>query len=95
MKVKTVLVAAVAGGVGYVLGARAGRERFEEIKARANDLAHSQQAQDAAAKVAAEVKKNTGSLPDPVANVVNTAADAVAEAPKPDTTSDATPSAPA
>ena len=85
MKAKTVLVAAVAGSVGYVLGTRAGREKFEELKARANDLAHSQQAQDAAARLAAEVKKNTGSLPDPIANVVNTAADAVAEAPKPDT----------
>jgi hypothetical protein len=95
MKVKTVLVAAIAGSVGYVLGARAGRERFEEIKARANDLAHSQQAQDAAAKVAAEVKKTTGSLPDPIANVVNTAADAVAEAPKPDTTPGTTAPAPA
>jgi hypothetical protein len=91
MKVKTVLVAAIAGSVGYVLGTRAGRERFEEIKARANDLAHSQQAQDAAAKVAAEVKKSTGSLPDPIANVVNNAADAVAEAPKPDTTPGTTP----
>jgi hypothetical protein len=86
MKVKTVLVAAVAGGVGYVLGARAGQGRYEQIKAKANDLAHSQQAQDAAARVAAEVKKSTGSLPDPVADVVNSAADAVAEAPKPDTT---------
>jgi hypothetical protein len=86
MKAKTVLVAAVAGSVGYVLGTRAGREKFEELKARANDLAHSQQAQDAAARLAAEVKKNTGSLPDPIANVVNTAADAVAEAPKPDAT---------
>lgn len=86
MKAKTVLVAAVAGGVGYVLGARAGREKFEELKARANDLAHSQQAQDAAARVAAEVKKNTGSLPDPIADVVNTVADVVADAPKPDTT---------
>jgi hypothetical protein len=84
MKLKTVLVAAVAGSVGYVLGTRAGREKFEELKARANDLAHSQQAQDAAARVAAEVKKNTSSLPDPIANVVNSAADAVAEAPKPD-----------
>lgn len=92
MKVKTVLVAAIAGGVGYVLGTRAGREKFEELKARANDLAHSQQAQDAAARIAAEVKKNTGSLPDPIATVVNTAADAVAEAPKPDTTSGTTPS---
>ena len=93
MKLKTVLVAAVAGGVGYVLGTRAGREKFEELKARANDLAHSQPAQDAAAKVAAEVKKNTSSLPDPVASVINTAADAVAEAPKPDTTTGSTPSA--
>ena len=82
MKLKTVLVAAVAGGVGYVLGTRAGREKFEELKARANDLAHSQQAQDAAAKVADVVKENAAKLPDPVADVVNSAADAVAEAPK-------------
>ena len=93
MNVKTVLVAAVAGGVGYVLGTRAGREKFEERKARANDLAHSQQAQDAAARVAAEVKKSTSSLPDPVASVINTAADAVAEAPKPDATPGSTSSA--
>jgi len=93
MKLKTVLVAAVAGGVGYVLGTRAGREKYEELKTRANDLAHSQQAQDAAAKVAAEVKKTASSLPDPVASVINTAADAVAEAPKPDTTPGSTPSA--
>lgn len=86
MKAKTVLVAAVAGSVGYVLGTRAGREKFDELKARANELAHSQQAQDAAAKIAAEVKKSTGSLPDPIADIVNTAADAVAEAPKRDAT---------
>ena len=94
MKIKTVLVAAVAGGVGYVLGTRAGREKYEELKVRANDLAHSKQAQDAAARVAAEVKKNTSSLPDPIANVVNSAADAVAEAPKPDATPGTTPSTP-
>lgn len=95
MKAKTVLVAVVAGGVGYVLGTRAGRERFEEIKSRASDLAHSPQAQEAASRVAAEVKKNTGSLPDPVASVINTAADAVAEAPKPDTTPGTTTPTPA
>ncbi len=95
MKAKTVLVAAVAGGVGYVLGTRAGREKYEELKARANDLAHSQQAQDAAAKVADQVKRNTGSLPDPVANVIHNAADAVAEAPKPDVAPGTTPAAPA
>ncbi|SEQ98601.1 hypothetical protein [Microlunatus flavus] len=93
MKAKTVLVAALAGGVGYVLGTRAGREKYEELKARANDLAHSQQAQDAAARVAAEVKERAATLPDPVASVINTAADAVAEAPKPDTATGSTPSA--
>jgi hypothetical protein len=95
MKVKTVLVAAIAGSVGYVLGARAGQGRYEQIKAKANDLAHSQQAQDAAAKVASEVKKNAASLPDPIADIVNTAADAVAEAPKPDATPGTTAPAPA
>lgn len=84
MKIKTVLIAAIAGGTGYVLGTRAGRGKYEELKAKANNLAHSQQAQDAAAKVAAEVKKNADKLPDPVADVAASAADAVAEAPKPD-----------
>lgn len=83
MKIKTVLTAALAGGVGYVLGAKAGRERYDEIVARATGLAQSPQAQDAAAKVATVVKENAAKLPDPVADVVTSAADAVAEAPKP------------
>ena len=49
MKVKTVLVAAVAAGAGYVLGTRAGRAKFEQLKSRASDLAHSPQAQEAVA----------------------------------------------
>lgn len=76
MKVKTVLIAAVAGGVGYVLGTRAGRGKFEEIKAKADEFAHSPQAKEAVAKVADLAKKNADKLPDPVANVVNSAADA-------------------
>lgn len=84
MKIKTVLIAAIAGGAGYVLGTRAGHGKFEELKAKANNLAHSQQAQDAAAKVAAGVKKNADKLPDPVAGVATSAADKVADAPKTD-----------
>ena len=38
MKVKTVLVAAAAAGAGYVLGTRAGRAKFEQLKARASEL---------------------------------------------------------
>ncbi len=77
MKVKTFLVAAVAGGVGYVLGTRAGRGKFEQIKAKADDLIHSPQAKEAVAKVADLAKEKADKLPDPVANVVSSVADSV------------------
>jgi hypothetical protein len=77
MKIKTVLVAAVAAGAGYVLGTRAGRAKFEQIKARADELAHSPKAQEAVAKVADLAKKNADKLPDPLAGVVTSVADSV------------------
>jgi hypothetical protein len=77
MKIKTVLVAAIAGGAGYVLGTRAGQARFEQIKARASEVARSPQAQEAVAKVADLAKKNAEKLPDPLANVVTSVADSV------------------
>ncbi|MEW3744856.1 hypothetical protein QOZ75_29715, partial [Pseudomonas aeruginosa] len=69
-------VAAVAGGAGYVLGTYAGRAKFEQIKAKADQLAHSPQAKEAVNKVADLAKKNAEKLPDPVADVVNSVADA-------------------
>ena len=77
MKVKTVLIAAVAAGAGYVLGTRAGRAKFEQLKARASELAHSPQAQEAVAKAADLAKQNAGKLPDPLAGVVTSVADSV------------------
>lgn len=77
MKIKTVLVAAVAAGAGYVLGTRAGRAKFEQLKARAIDLAHSPQAQQAVVKVADLAKQNADRLPDPLAEVVTSVADSV------------------
>ncbi|MCR8526311.1 hypothetical protein WB334_25500, partial [Escherichia coli] len=74
--VKTVLIAAIAGGAGYVLGTRAGRAKYEEIKAKADQLAHSPQANEAVNKVADLAKKNAEKLPDPVADVVTSVADA-------------------
>lgn len=76
MKVKTVLIAAVAGGAGYVLGTRAGHAKFEQIKAKADELAHSPQAKEAVNKVADLAKKNAEKLPDPLADVVTSVADA-------------------
>ena len=90
MKVKTVLIAAVAGGVGYVLGSRAGRARFEELKVKADQFAHSPQVKEAVQHVAEVVKENAQKLPDPVANVVTAVADSALDA-KPGPESDADP----
>ena len=75
MKIKTVLVASLAGGIGYVLGTKAGTGRYEEIKAKADQLAKSPQVQDTVANLAGSVKKGAAKLPDPVADVVTSVAD--------------------
>ena len=80
MKVKTVLIAAIAGGVGYVLGSRAGRARFEELKIKADQFAHSPQVKEAVQHVAEVVKETAQKLPDPVANVVTAVADSALDA---------------
>jgi hypothetical protein len=81
MKVKTVAVAVLAGSIGYVLGTRAGRDRFEQIRERASDvakdLASSPQVKDAVSGLTEQVKKGSQKLPDPVANVVGSVADSV------------------
>ena len=77
MKIKTILVVAAAAGAGYVLGTRAGRAKFDELKARASEFAHSPQAQEAVSKVADLAKQNAGKLPDPLADAVTSAADSV------------------
>jgi hypothetical protein len=71
----------VAAGAGYVLGARAGRQRYEQIAATARKVADNpnvqrvtQRAQDAAAQqaaAAAEVAK------DKVSSAASSAADKV------------------
>ena len=75
MRIKTVLVAGLAGSIGYVLGARAGQGRYEEIKAQADRLARSPQVQETVTNLAEGVKKNAAKLPDPVADVVTSVAD--------------------
>jgi hypothetical protein len=77
MKLKTVLVAATAGGIGYVLGTKAGRARFEQLRGQAQDFIKSPTVQDTVANLSDTVKQSAGKLPDPVANVVTAAADKV------------------
>ena len=75
MKIKTVLVAGLAGGIGYVLGARAGQGRYEELKSRADRLARNPQVQETVSNLAESAKKGAAKLPDPVADVVTSVAD--------------------
>jgi hypothetical protein len=77
MKIKTVLVAGLAGGIAYVLGTKAGRGRYEELKVQADKLrlqvdrlANSPQVRETVATVADKVKETAEKLPDPVADVV-------------------------
>jgi hypothetical protein len=79
MKITTVAVAVLAGGIGYVLGTRAGRDRFEQIRNRAGDLASSPQVTNAVSGLTDEVKKSSRRLPDPVADVVGSVADSIKE----------------
>lgn len=76
-KFKTIVVAAAAGGIGYVLGTKAGRARFEQLRGQAQDFIKSPTVQDTVANLSDTVKQSAGKLPDPVASVVTAAADKV------------------
>jgi hypothetical protein len=75
MKIKTVLVASVAAGIGYVLGTKAGRARFEEIRSRTKDFVESPKVHETVSNLSETVKQSAQKLPDPVANVVSAVAD--------------------
>lgn len=84
IKTRTLLLAGIAGGVGYVLGAKAGHGRYEELRARAEQLraqadkvAHHEKVQATVSNLAENVKAKADKLPDPVADVVTKAADNV------------------
>lgn len=83
VKIRTLLVAGIAGSVGYVLGSKAGQERYEQIRVQAGKLigqadrvAQSPKVRETVANVADKVKESADKLPDPVADVVTKVADA-------------------
>ena len=80
MKFRTLVFAAGAAAVGYVLGTKAGRAQFEQLKAKADELAHDPRVRSGVSSIAGEVTKNADKLPDPVAGAVRAAADAVQSA---------------
>ncbi|WP_207210361.1 YtxH domain-containing protein [Nocardioides zhouii] len=74
MKKLTLLI---AGGIGYVLGTRAGRERYEQIKRAATRVKDDPRVQEKAAQAADLAKEKAPIVKDKVAAAASTAADKV------------------
>ena len=71
------LLLLVAGGIGYVLGTRAGRERYEQIVGVATKVKNDPRVQDAAHQAAETAKTQAPVVKDKVAAAASTAAEKV------------------
>ena len=71
------LMLLIAGGVGYVLGARAGRERYDQIKRTATRVKDDPRVQEKATQAADLAKEKAPVVKDKVASAASTAADKV------------------
>jgi len=71
MKARNLLI--VGLGIGYVLGARAGRERYEEIRDKAQELWHSPQVVRRREEAAAYARRQAPLIRDTLDNVVHAA----------------------
>lgn len=58
MKFRTMLASVAGAGVGYVLGAAAGRSRFEQIKAQAQRIVSDPEVRQKVADLPNQVKEN-------------------------------------
>jgi hypothetical protein len=71
------LLLLVAGGIGYVLGTRAGRERYEQIAGLATKVKNDPRVQDAAHQAAETAKAQAPMVKDKVTSAASTVADKV------------------
>ena len=73
---KKLLMLAV-GGIGYVLGARAGRDRYDQIAGLATKVKNDPRVQDAAHQAAETAKAQAPVVKDKVTSAAGTVADKV------------------
>ena len=71
------LMLLVAGGVGYVLGTRAGRERYDQIKKMATRVKDDPRVQEKAHQAADMAKEKAPGVKEAVTSAATTAADKV------------------
>ena len=74
------LMLLIAGGVGYVLGARAGRERYDQIKRTATRVKDDPRVQEKATQAADLAKDKAPGVKDAVVSAAGTAAGAASGA---------------
>lgn len=74
------LMLLIAGGVGYVLGARAGRERYDQIKRTATRVKDDPRVQEKATQAADLAKEKAPGVKDAVVSAAGTAAGAASAA---------------
>lgn len=71
------LMLLAAGGIGYVLGARAGRDRYDQIAGLATKVRNDPHVQEAAHRAADTAKAQAPVVKDKVAAAAGTVADKV------------------
>lgn len=73
------LLLLAAGGIGYVLGARAGRERYDQIAGMASKVKNDPRVQDAAHQAAETAKTQAPVVKDKVTSAASAAAGTVSD----------------
>ena len=64
----------IAGGIGYVLGTKAGRERYEQMKSSFDKVKNDPRVQDAAQQAAETAKSQAPVVKDKVTSAASAAA---------------------
>lgn len=77
MKIRTWITAGMAGAIGYVAGTAAGRERFEQLKSRAQSLTQNPKVQQNLSNIAGTVASKAETMNPKVGGVVKSAAQQV------------------
>lgn len=73
MNIRTLLSLSGGVAVGYVLGAAAGRARYEQLKQGATDVLQHPRVQQAVFDLAGQAKANAHRIPGPASRLVDTA----------------------
>lgn len=87
MKIRTVLATAFGVGVGYVLGARAGRDKFDEMKSQAQRLVNDPDVRQKVADLPNQVRENLPKAQAKVSETIKGATDKVQSATDSDSSS--------